>query len=197
MSGVRMHHQTQVRPLMDRRGAIKRMGLGLVAASVGGTLTWMSPEEARAAGATLRVLTASEATLLERLAEALLPGARAAGVAHFVDHHLAMDEADSLLMLRYLDWPAPYAGFYKGCLAALQAVLQRRFPTGAEPDDIQWDALISDMKQGQPEGWQGPPAGLFYFVLRSDAVDVVYGTERGFEKLGMPYMAHIMPPTPW
>jgi hypothetical protein len=32
-----------------------------------------------------------------------------------------------------------------------------------------------------------------YFVLRSDAVDVVYGTMEGYESLGVPYMPHIVP----
>jgi hypothetical protein len=35
------------------------------------------------------------------------------------------------------------------------------------------------------------------FVLRADALDVTYGTPGGFENLGIPYMAHIMPEQPW
>jgi len=31
-------------------------------------------------------------------------------------------------------------------------------------------------------------------MVRSDAVDVVYGTVEGFERLGVPYMPHILPP---
>ena len=38
---------------------------------------------------------------------------------------------------------------------------------------------------------------FFYFVLRNDAVDVVYGTKDGIESLGIPYMAHIEPPSRW
>jgi hypothetical protein len=34
-------------------------------------------------------------------------------------------------------------------------------------------------------------------VLRSDAVDVVYGTEEGYKDLGIPYMAHIAPLKRW
>ena len=41
--------------------------------------------------------------------------------------------------------------------------------------------------------WQGPPGPLVYTVLRSDAVDVVYGTVEGYEALGVPYMPHILP----
>ena len=36
-----------------------------------------------------------------------------------------------------------------------------------------------------------------YLVLRSDAVDVVYGTVEGYEALGIPYMPHIAPDKRW
>jgi hypothetical protein len=34
-------------------------------------------------------------------------------------------------------------------------------------------------------------------VVRSDAVDVVYGTMDGYARLDIPYMAHIAPTTRW
>ena len=40
-------------------------------------------------------------------------------------------------------------------------------------------------------------ASYVLFVLRADALDVTYGTPEGFDALGIPYMAHIMPETPW
>ena len=43
----------------------------------------------------------------------------------------------------------------------------------------------------------GFPIFLFYMCLRSDAVDIVYGTPEGFRKLNIPYMQHIMPPEGW
>ena len=43
----------------------------------------------------------------------------------------------------------------------------------------------------------GYPIFLFYMCLRSDAVDVVYGTPEGFEKLNVPYTQHILPPEGW
>ena len=185
-------------PLLDRRRALKRAGFGWIAVQLAGATTWMTPADARAARAPLKVLDPQEAELLEQFGEVLLPGAREAGLVNFIDHHLAVDAADSLLMLRYLDWPAPYAGFYKSGLAAMAAAWgarSQRMP--ANPSGAEWDAFIAEMNRGQPAGWQGIPAGLFYFVVRSDAVDVVYGTEAGFAKLGVPYMAHIPPATPW
>lgn len=53
------------------------------------------------------------------------------------------------------------------------------------------------MGAGGLPGWSGPPAPLVYFVLRSDALDVVYGTEAGFALLDVPYMPHIPPERRW
>jgi hypothetical protein len=39
--------------------------------------------------------------------------------------------------------------------------------------------------------------GFVYFLLRSDAVDVVYGTVEGYAALGIPYMPHIAPTKRW
>lgn len=182
---------------MKRRDFV-RGGLGLLAVSVGGFPQMLSPREARAAGAAFNVLSSTEVTALEALGEVFLPGARAAGVANFIDYHLSVDPRDSLLMLRYMDWPPPYSGFYKGGLAALDAVSTTRYAKlFAALSPVEQAGIVQDMGGGMPEGWQGIPAPLFYFVLRSDAVDVVYGTPEGFEKLGVPYMAHIEPPTRW
>ena len=57
--------------------------------------------------------------------------------------------------------------------------------------------LVTQMAGGTIAGWSGPPSALFYFVIRSDAIDVVYGTQAGFQRLNVPYMAHIVPPSPW
>ncbi len=58
--------------------------------------------------------------------------------------------------------------------------------------------FITVMMQKNPDGWtNAPPAPLFYFALRSDAIDVTYGTMAGFERLDIPYMAHIEPARPW
>jgi hypothetical protein len=45
--------------------------------------------------------------------------------------------------------------------------------------------------------WNGPPPLLVYLTLRNDAVDVVYGSEAAYDKLNLPYMAHIAPLRPW
>ena len=53
------------------------------------------------------------------------------------------------------------------------------------------------MGAGTIDAWRGPPAAFFLFVLRMDAIDVVYGTQDGFDRLDLPYMAHIAPPARW
>lgn len=182
----------------SRREFLRRTGSGLLAVHVAGSLQWLTPRDARAAGAALQVLNAGEQAALEALGDTLLPGAAQAGLAHFVDHHLAVPAPDCLLLLRYLDVPPPYADFYRAGLAALDAAarathgkLFTQLDAGAR------SALVQVMSTENPAGWEGPPASFFYYVTRSDAVDVVYGTEEGFKSLDVPYLAHIPPATRW
>ncbi len=158
----------------------------------------LTPAQARAAAVPLRALDAQEVSVLESLGEALLPGSAPAGLAHYIDQQLAGDPADSLLMIKYLRVDPPYMGFYRAGLAAALAASRREFGQApAELDPRQRTALLTRMAAGELRDWQGPPAPLFFFVLRSDAVDVTYGTPAGFATLGVPYMPHIMPPRPW
>lgn len=180
---------------MQRRTLITAIGAGAAAA---GASVFLSACEAKKRGDPMRVLSAEEQRTLEALAEVLLPGAREAGVAHFVDTQLARPAAESLLTLRYFDWPPPYASFYQACLGLLNAASMARHNNPyADLAPADAEAMVGLMATGKLEPWPGPPAQLFYITVRSDAVDVVYGTQAGFEKLGVPYMAHIEPPSPW
>lgn len=158
----------------------------------------MTPAQARTADVPLRSLDTGTAAVLEALGETLLPGSAAAGLAHYIDHQLSGDPADSMLMIKYLGVPAPFNDFYQAGLHATDATARAVYGKAfRELSREQASASVTRMSGGQVEGWQGPPAGLFYFVLRSDAIDVVYGTKAGFEQLGVPYMAHIEPPSRW
>jgi hypothetical protein len=173
-------------------------GLGLLPFLLGGCSELMTPEQARARKVPLRSLSESEALTLERFADVLLPGAITSGVAHFVDHHVSVPAEDCLLMLRYLDVPPPYGDFYKAGLAALDTYAGTRFGEGfAGLDEDQATGVVGEIIKVQPEGWQGPPAPFFTFLVRSDAVDVVYGTREGLEKLDLPAMGHIEPEQEW
>jgi hypothetical protein len=53
------------------------------------------------------------------------------------------------------------------------------------------------MRVGKHPDWKGPPQPAIYGALRADAVDVVYGTVEGTERLGVPYMALVAPKARW
>lgn len=183
---------------IDRRKFLQRAALGTLAFQTGAAQLLLTPREARARALEFRVLAPAEVRALEALGETLLPGAREAGLAHFIDQQLASRPEDCLLMLRYLDVPPPYADFYRAALGALDgAARSAHGKLFAELEPAQAESFVAAMGRENPPGWQGPPAPFAYFVLRSDAVDVVYGTIEGFEKLGVPYMPHIVPERKW
>ena len=138
----------------------------------------------------------AEAAALGALGKTLVPSAREAGIVRFVDEQLG--RASPMLTLKYLDYAGEYADFYRQGLTALDAQAMarrgRRFADLAAADQT---AIVGAVAGGTAEGWSGPPAPLFYFALRGDAVDVVYGTHEGFARLGVPAMPHIVPPQEW
>lgn len=158
----------------------------------------MTPAEARRQQATLKFLSSDEYRGLEILCDKIVPGSMEAGISSYVDHQLATVPAESMLMIRYLGVNAPYAPFYQGGLAAADAVARTWFgaPLASVRDD-QAQSLVDAMAGGDVEGWEGPPPGFFFFVIRADAVDVRYGTQDGFATLDIPYQPHILPPSPW
>jgi len=162
----------------------------------------LSPREARAKGAAFKVLNDGEVELIEAFGEALAPGARESGIAYFVDQQLSVDANDALLMIRAFNVPPPYASFYRAGLAAVNdysiTVHDKPFVVLNDAEtSVLIDGLVAALGGATPDGWSGPPAVLVYLAVRADAVDVVYGTVEGFERLGIPYMPHIMPPEPW
>jgi hypothetical protein len=92
----------------------------------------------------------------------------------------------------------PYANFYRAALGAIEGASQAKFSkaftalTAAEQHDF-----IDLMRQNKLDGWKGPGAPFVYFLLRTDAVDVVYGTMDGYAHLGVPYQPHIAPTQSW
>lgn len=179
---------------INRRNFLKQGGLTLSFA-LAGTNVLLTPAQAHAKAIPYVVLNTDEVALLEAVCEILLPGAKDAGVAHFVDQQLSVDPNDSLLVLKYFNYPPPYTDFYRPALLECQKLSQRMFLKDvaqlARPDSHKF---IEALRDGKAEGWTGPPPPLVYHAMRNDAVDVVYGTVEGFKKLGVPYMEHILPP---
>ena len=177
---------------IERRRFMKGMAAGVLAIT-------LTPSQARAQNVPFRLLKRSEADTLEALGETLVPGARLAGVAHFVDQQLSVPPDEALLEARILNVRPPYVNFYRAAFAAVDKASEGHY------DGRKFVALnageqrefVSAMRQNKLEGWQGPAAPFVYLLLRSDAVDVVYGTMEGYEALGIPYMAHIAPDRRW
>lgn len=182
----------------SRRAFIRNSGIGLLGFYVAGCKQDLTPKEARKLGLPFNVLSQDEVRTLEAFGNTLLPGSAAAGLAHFIDHQLNAAPADQLLMLKYLGVDPPFTPFYTQGLTALNDTAKSVH--GVQFFELSVDqkiALTGQIALANPDGWAGPPAPFFYFVLRNDAVDVFYGTKQGIESLGIPYMAHIEPPSRW
>src|SRR5436309_15680049 len=98
---------------MKRRDFMRGATIGTLAFTVGGAQVLLTPREARAQGVPFRLLKAGEAEILEALCETLVPGARAAGVSHFVDQQVSVPAEESLLQARILNVRPPYVNFYR------------------------------------------------------------------------------------
>jgi hypothetical protein len=178
---------------MTRRELLANVGMSLIGFTISSAFGDITPAEAREKGVPLHNLSASEGRLLEAFGDVLLPGAAEAGIAHYVDDQLGRSEP--LLFLKYMDYVGSYVDFYKQGLSSLEQLSrgrQNRSFLELTPDQS-W-ILVREISQKNLEGWSGPPAPLFYFVVRNDAVDVYYGTPEGFAKLGVPYMPMLEPP---
>jgi hypothetical protein len=184
---------------IERRAFMKGATLGALAFTVGGAEVLLTPSAARAQGVPLRTLTAEQAATLDALGETLVPGARQAGVTNFVDQQISIPAEEALLEARILNVRPPYANFYRAALGAVDRASQalnggRNF---AQLSEAEQRDFVNNMRQNKVEGWQGPAGGFVYLLLRSDAVDVVYGTMDGYAGLGIPYMPHIAPTKKW
>lgn len=142
-------------------------------------------------------LDPGSAGVLGAAGDILLPGAKAAGIDSYVGSQLSLPAHRQVLMIKYLLTP-PFRNFYLAGLGALEAAsltrFRRPFARAGQMDAAQ---MMEDLRNDNLTGWSGPPQPLLHFVLRNDALDVVYGTRAGFTHLGVPYMAHIEPPTDW
>lgn len=185
---------------VSRRTVLDRLLKGsalTLSFSLGGASLLLTPGEARARSLPLTNLDEKQAATLEQLGEAILPGARAKGLVHFVDHQLGVAPDDCLLIAKYFQVEPPYRAFYAAGLAAAEKLAgQIAGKPLRELDTEEMRQLVTAMsKEGAADG--GFSLFLFYLCLRSDAVDVVYGTPEGFRELNVPYLEHILPPEGW
>jgi Gluconate 2-dehydrogenase subunit 3 len=184
---------------IERRALMKGAALSAFAFSVGGSQVLLSPREARAENIPYKTLAPQQVEILDALGETLVPGAAAAGISHFVDQQLSIPPEEALLEARILNIRPPYANFYRAALGAIdRASLANNDNRGfAKISANERRDFVDLMRQNKVPDWQGPPGPFVYLVMRSDAVDVVYGTMDGYSALGVPYMAHIEPKKRW
>ncbi len=183
---------------LNRRKFIANLSSSVVAL---GALGIISPAGLAAADGChskkLRVFSKSEAATYAAWGDVLAIGAAKAGVAQFVDKYLAKPYPESLLLLRLLQNP-PFDDFYTGGIAGINQESEARF---SRPflalNDEQRNTVVNAAATSTTIAWTTPTPNFFYFVSRSDAVDVVYGTVKGFHKLDIPYLPHIRPRRPW
>ncbi|MEM7466169.1 MAG: gluconate 2-dehydrogenase subunit 3 family protein [Pseudomonadota bacterium] len=183
----------------NRRQFVQRTMIGTLAFQVAGATSWLTPRQAHAKEVSLNFFDEAQRKLLSSFCEHLLPGATEAGVAEFIDQQLGESPHECMLMCKYFPGiNAPYDSFYHGGLKALEILADAKFKLSfAKLTAPQKNEIVALLWEGKADPWAGPPPPLFYMMLRSDAVDVVFGTEQGFQDLGVPYMAHIRPPHDW
>ena len=147
----------------------------------------------RAQGAALRALTADQAATLDAMGETLVPGAKDAGITYFVDQQISIPPQEALLEARIMNVKPPFPNFYRAVLGAIDGASSARYGgrNFAQLAGNEQHEFVDLMRQNKLDGWKGPAAGFVYFLLRSDAVDVVYGTMDRYAHLGVPYQPHI------
>jgi hypothetical protein len=183
---------------IGRRGFVKSATLGALAFSVGGVEVLLTPNQARARNVPFRMLDGHQGETLEALGETLVPKAREAGIAHYIDQQLSVPPHESLLQARIFNFRPPFAECYRNTIVTIDDSSRKSFGKEfAQLTAKDQREFVDRMRQNKIEDWKGKPAALAYAVLRADAVDVVYGTMEGYKALGIPYMAHIAPEKRW
>ena len=183
---------------IQRRAFMKGAAVGALAFTVGGTEVMLTPRQAHAQNVPLKTLTADQAATLDAMGETLVPGAKTAGITHFVDQQISGPPEGALLQARILNFRPPYANFYRAALTAIDNASDkanggRKF---AQLSANEQKDFVNLMRQNKLEGWQGPPG----VRLRHSAQRCrrrVYATMEGYEALGVPYMPHIAPTKSW
>ena len=143
--------------MMQRRAFMKGAGIGALAFTVGGGEVLLTPGAARAQGVPFRLLNANEGETIEALGETLVPGARKAGIAHFIDQQISVPAEEALLQARIFNVRPPFANFYRAAIGAVdrssEKLTGRRFAALSTVDQRDF---VRNMFQNKVEGWTGP-----------------------------------------
>jgi len=135
---------------IERRALMKGAALGALAFTVGGATVMLTTSQAHARNVPFRLLKEHEAEAIEAIGETLVPGARNAGVAHFIDQQLSVPPGEALLEARILNVRPPYANFYRAALGAIDRASKarhdgRRFAELSAPDQREFIDLMQSV----------------------------------------------------
>jgi hypothetical protein len=121
----------------------------------------LTAREARAQGVPYRVLKGGEAEVIESLGETLVPGARAAGIAHFIDHQVSVPPEEALLEARILNVRPPYLNFYRAAAGAADGAAKALHGRGfAQLSDAEQRELVNLMRRTRGRAG-GAARGIF------------------------------------
>ena len=184
---------------IERRDFLRGTATGVFAFSVGGVEVRLSAREAHTQNVPFRLLKANEAKPSRRWATPLF-------LARAPQALLISSISNSLFRQK------KHCSKHASSMFAhpTRASIEVRLPPsttrakGLTAAASSWSSVrtsstifVDAMRQNKVQGWQGPGGSFVYLLLRSDAVDVVYGTMEGYEALGIPYMPHIAPDKRW
>jgi hypothetical protein len=129
---------------------------------------------------------------LRVMGDTLVPGAAEAGIVEFIE--LQLTRENPWLFLKYRDLPLEPITFYQQALDGIDQLARRRHGAPfVSLDEAARNGIIDLLIEGDPPGWEGPPANEVFTVLRMDAFDAVYATPAGYQRLGVPLAMHIIP----
>src|ERR1700746_1178431 len=112
---------------IGRRGFVKGASGGALGFAVGGVEVVMTAHEARARNVPFRLLDAHQGETLEALGETLVPQARDAGIAHYIDQQLSVPPHESLLQARIFNFRPPFADFYRTAIVTIDESSRKMF----------------------------------------------------------------------
>jgi hypothetical protein len=185
-------------PSLTRRAILRISAVEFIGWPAGRPLGSAFPAEVNSRDIPLRCLSVNEAKCIEAVTQVLVPGAPQAGIANFIDSQLSLSPGDSLLSIKYLDVPPPWQTFYRAAVQWFEEASRKMFSQSVS--ELPEAAIATLIEAARDNGFTDSTArtsSLFYYVLRSDAVDVVHGTRQGFSSLQLPYLAHVEPVRRW
>jgi hypothetical protein len=143
---------------IERRAFVKGATLGALAFTVSGSTVMLTARQARAGNVPFRMLKANEAETIESMGETLVPGARSAGIAHFIDQQISVPPEQALLQARILNVKPPFANFYRAAAridGSSDKTFGRKFAMLSPGDKRDF---VNLMRQNKAEAGRARPA---------------------------------------